>query len=152
MMEKMSDMSFMDRLGLLKDVFQISDGKAQGAMMKSMRQMMKDPKAMESMQQMMGEGGMGDLMNGMGGMDGMDPAMMDSLNDPEQLLEMLRSFKAMVDAGEIGPSELATLKSQFKEQFGESIDEIIGKVGSDGDEMSDTENELAELIKSTTDA
>ena len=109
---------FDSRVTLLQDVFQISEKKAEGlmvkAMQKQMMEMMKDPKGMEEMMKNMGGmEGMGDLMGGNG----------EDI-DTEQLMSMMRELKASKDRGEISKEELDSVRNMFKEAFGSSIDTL----------------------------
>ena len=132
---------FDSRVALLQDVFQISEKKAEGLMMKAvqknMMQMMKDGKGMEGMEQMLG--GMG----GLGGIPGMEDGEGPS---PEQLKEMLISLKEMKDSGSIPPEEFDAVKKQFKESFGSSLDDVVRDADEEGD-LSGEDKELLDLMK-----
>ena len=82
---------------------------------------------------------MGDGLAGLMGEDGEGPS-------PEQLIEMLKSLKEMKDSGSIPPAEFETVKQQFKEAFGSSLDDVVKDASADG-ELSGTEKELLELMK-----
>jgi hypothetical protein len=147
----MMDMANLDgdfdaRVSLLQDVFQISPKKAEGLAMKAMQKnMMKMLKSGEGME------GMEDMLKSMGGAAGLgDMGMgMDGENmDPEQLKTMLLSLKEMKDSGSIPAEEFETVKSQFKEAFGSSIDDVI-KEGEDNEgEFDEQDKELLDLMKS----
>jgi len=134
---------FDDRLRLLQDVFQISDKKAEGIMMKvmqkNMMEMLKSGEGLEGLGEMMGGmggmPGMGDLAGGIPGLDGEEPS-------PEQVKEMLLALKEMKDSGSFSPEELASIKKEFKSSFGSSIDDIANSQPLDG-----TEQELLDLMK-----
>merc|ERR1711862_352159 len=151
MMGMGGDGDFESRVKLLQDVFEISEKKSEGLMMKAMQKnmmkMLKGGKGMEGMEEM---------MKAMGGMEGMgDLAGMEGLlggengPNPEELKQMLMTLKQMKDSGQIPPSELETVKSQFKEAFGESIEDIMKAEG--GGEMTDDDKELLNLMKSILD-
>ena len=149
-MGNMSD-DFDNRVTLLQDVFQISEKKAEGLMMKAvqknMMKMLKEGKGMEGMEEMMkgmgGMEGMGDLA-GLMGEDGEGP-------NPEQLKEMLLSLKQLKDSGSIPPEELEMVKKQFKESFGSSIDDVMSEADSQQGELGKEDKELLELMKSILD-
>jgi flagellar biosynthesis GTPase FlhF len=132
---------FDSRVNLLQDVFQISEKKAEGLMMKAMQkqmmEMMKDPKKMEEM------------MSSMGGMEGMADLMGGGENgegiDTEQLMAMMRDLKAAKDRGEISQKDLESVRSMFKEAFGSSIDSI------DESEVSDEDREVLAAMKEILD-
>jgi len=137
---------------LLKDVFQISEKKAEGLMMKAMQknmmEMLKTGEGAEGMEEMLkGMGGM-EGMEGMAGMGGPDG---DGEPDPEQLKEMLQAIKMMKDSGTLPPEELEEVKGQFRESFGSSIDQVIKDADDNEGEMADSEKELLGLIKSILD-
>jgi hypothetical protein len=134
-----------DRVDLLRNVFSIPEKKAEGIIMKStqkaMMKMLQSPEGMEEMQQMMGGmglEGMGDMAGMMGGEEG--PNL-------EQLKETLTQLKTMKDSGAIPPEELATVRRQFKDAFGSSIDDIAKQAEEDPDAMSDADSELLQLVK-----
>lgn len=149
----MSDMSQLDdtfesRVRLLQDVFQINEKKADGLVMKAMQKnmvkMMKTGEGMENMQAMMkgmGAGDMGDMASLLG-----DPNGGDAPN-PEQLKEMLLALKQLKDSGSIPPQELETVKAQFREAFGSSIDEVMRDADENQDAMTAGDKELLELMK-----
>jgi hypothetical protein len=157
----MMDMANMDedfdgQVGLLCDVFQISEKKAEGIMMKAMQKnmakMMESGAGAEGMEQMLKSmGGMEGMegMNGMGGMPGMNGE--EGEPDPEQLKEMLQAIKTMKDSGTLPPQELEQVKAQFRDSFGSSIDQVIKDADASGDEMEESEKELLGLIKSILD-
>lgn len=157
----MMDMGNMDedfdaQVGLLCDVFQISEKKAEGIMMKAMQKnmmkMMESGEGAEGMEQMLKSmGGMEGMegMKGMGGMPGMNGEEGDP--DPEQLKEMLQAIKTMKDSGTLPPQELEQVKAQFRDSFGSSIDQVIKDADANGDEMEESEKELLGLIKSILD-
>lgn len=142
----MSD-DFDSRVALLQDVFQISEKKAEGLMMKAvqknMMEMMKEGKRLE---------GMEDMLKGLEGMDGLAGLMGEDGEgpSPEQLKEMLVSLKQMKDSGSIPPKEFDEVKKQFKEAFGSSLDDVVKDASRDG-ELSDTEKELLDLMKAIMD-
>ena len=138
-MAEMTD-DFDSRVQLLRDVFAISEKKAEGLMMKAMQ---------KNMMEMMKSGeGMDDMMKNMG----MDPSMMAGLMgggpegemDPEQLKTMLRELKAAKDSGDISKEELDSVRAVFKESFGASIDELMQQ--SEG--ATGEDREVLDLIKS----
>ena len=133
---------FDNRVALLQDVFQISEKKAEGLMMKAvqknMMEMLKDGKGMEGMEEMLGG------MSGLGGMPGMGED--GEGPSPEQLKEMLIQLKEMKDAGSIPAEEFNDVRKQFKEAFGANIDDFTKDVGSEG-ELSETDKELLDLMK-----
>jgi hypothetical protein len=160
----MMDMANMDedfdgQVGLLCDVFQISEKKAEGIMMKAMQKnmakMMESGEGAEGMEQMLKSmGGMEGMegmegMNGMGGMPGMNGE--EGEPDPEQLKEMLQAIKTMKDSGTLPPQELEQVKAQFRDSFGSSIDQVIKDADANGDAMEESEKELLGLIKSILD-
>jgi hypothetical protein len=160
----MMDMGNMDedfdaQVGLLCDVFQISEKKAEGIMMKAMQKnmakMMESGEGAEGMEQMLKSmGGMEGMegmegMKGMGGMPGMDGEGGEP--DPEQLKEMLQAIKTMKDSGTLPPQELEQVKAQFRDSFGSSIDQVIKDADASGDDMEESEKELLGLIKSILD-
>jgi hypothetical protein len=117
-LENLSE-DFDSRVNLLQDVFQISEKKAEGLMMKAMQkqmmEMMKDPKGMEEMMKNMGGmEGLGDLMGGENGED----------IDTEQLMGMMRELKVAKDRGEISKEDLESVRGMFKETFGSGIDNL----------------------------
>ena len=142
------DENFEGRVGLLADVFQISEKRAEGLMMKAMQknmmEMMKSGKGMEGMEEMMkGMGGM-EGMEGMegllGGADGEEPS-------PEQIKEMLKALKQLKDSGSIPAAEMEEVKNQFKEAFGSSIDEVMKDADASGESLTAEDAELLELMK-----
>lgn len=147
------DEDFNARVGLLQDVFLISEKKAEGLMMKAMQKnmmkMLKDGEGMEGMDEMLkamgGEGALGGL-EALAGMDGEggEPS-------PEQLKEMLLALKSMKDSGSIPPEELDAVRSQFREAFGSSIDEVMSDADKDQDTMGTEDKELLDLMKSILD-
>jgi hypothetical protein len=148
-----SDDDFDGQVGLLCDVFQISEKKAEGIMMKAMQKnmmkMMKDGEGAEGMEEMMKNMGGMEGMGGMPGMDGMDGEGGEP--DPEQLKEMLQAIKMMKDSGTLPPDELEQVKAQFRDNFGSSIDQVIKDADATGEEMDAGEKELLGLIKSILD-
>ncbi|KAG7338489.1 hypothetical protein IV203_009134 [Nitzschia inconspicua] len=135
------DEKFEDKLILLRDVFQIPEAKADGLMTKAMQKnlmnMMKNPEQMEEMMKNMD---LGDLA-GMPGMDGEEP-------DQEQVKEMLLALKAMKESGSIPNSELENVKAQFKEAFGENIEELMKQADENKGELADADKEMLDLMKS----
>jgi len=134
---------FDSKVGMLQDVFQFSPKRAEGLMMKAVRknmmEMMKSGKGLEGME------GMLDDMGGMGGFPGMEGAEGDP--SPEQLLEMLKSLKELQDSGAIAPSDFEAVKSQFKEAFGSSLDEMVDEARKEKP-LNAQEEEMFELLKS----
>lgn len=135
---------FDDRVRLLQDVFQISDKKAEGLMLKvmqkNMMEMLKSGEGMEGMQEMLaGMGGMEGMPDGMPGMEGGEPS-------PEQVKEMLLALKAMKDSGSFSKEDLDKIKKEFKASFGDSVDNLTS-----GDPLDATEQELLDLMKSILD-
>jgi hypothetical protein len=144
-MDKMTE-DFDSRVAMLQDVFQINEKKAEGLMMKAMQKnmmnMLKNGEGMEGMEEMMKSmGGLDGMPPGLGGMDGDGPS-------PEQLKEMLKNLKDMKDSGAIPPDEFDKVKEQFKEAFGSSIDDVVKEANVSNDELSKTDKELLELMKS----
>ena len=136
---------FETRVKLLQDVFQINEKKAEGLMMKAMQknvmEMMKSGKGLENMEEMMkGMGGMEGLA-GLGGADGEGPS-------PEELKEMLTALKEMKDSGSIASEEFEQVKKQFKEAFGSSVDDVVKETDASNEDLSQTDKELLELMKS----
>lgn len=151
MMKMEEDMN--DRIELLRNVFAISEKKAEGIIMKAsqknMMEMMKTEEGQKQMEEMMG-GMMGGMegMEGMGALAGMMGGGGDGEDmDPAQLKEMLTMLKTMKDSGSIPPDELATVRDQFRESFGSSIDDILKQADDSGGEMSDDDKELLDLMK-----
>lgn len=142
---------FNNRVALLQDVFQISEKKAEGLMMKAvqknMMKMMKEGKGMEGMEKMLGN--MGELggLGGLGGLPGMEDGEGPS---PEQLKEMLVTLKTMKESGQIPPSEFENVKKQFKEAFGSSLDDVV-KDASQDNQLDENEKELLQLMKAIMD-
>lgn len=138
----------VDRIDLLRNVFAISEKKAEGIVMKAtqknMMEMMKNPEGMEELQKVMGGMMGGEGMEGLEGLLGGDNGEGPNL---EQLKEMLTQLKIMKDAGTIPPEELATVRQQFKEAFGSGIDEIVSQAATDKDAMSSADLELLDLMK-----
>jgi hypothetical protein len=146
------DENFTARVGLLQDVFSISEKRAEGIMMKAMQKnMMKMMKTGEGME------GMEDMMKAMGGMEGMEGLAGMGLGEgedgpsPEQLKEMLMTLKTMKDSGSIPPEELDAVRSQFKEAFGSSIEDVMKDADKDADSIGETDKELLDLMKSILD-
>lgn len=135
------DEKFEDKLFLLRDVFQISEAKAEGlmtkAMQKNMMDMMKNPEQMEEMMKNMDFSG----MPGMPGMDGEEP-------DPEQIKEMLTALKNLKESGSIPDSQLEDVKKQFKESFGANIEELMQQAEENKGELADADKEMLDLMKS----
>lgn len=136
------DDDFNARVGLLQDVFSISETKAQGLMMKAMQKnmmkMMKDGQGMEGMDEMMKAMG-GDMAGlGMNGEDG---------PSTEQLKEMLLMLKTMKESGSIPPDELEAVRVQFRQAYGASIEDIVSDADNEQDEMGEDDRELLELMK-----
>ena len=140
------------RMGLLRFVFNIGEKKAEGLLMrattKSMMKMLKTEEGQQEMQNMMqnmmggaGMEGMGDMMGLMGGADG------GEMPDISQLTDMLTTLKTMKDSGSIPPGELDTIRSQFKESFGSSIDDLMSQADAEGQSLSPDERKLLDLMK-----
>lgn len=131
-----------DRASLLRDVFQISEKKAEGLMLKAlqkqMMEMMKSGKGLEGLGNLDGLAGM-EGMEGLLGMEGME----DTDLSPAQVKEMLMALKQMKDSGTFSKEELDTIKKQFKESFGSGIDEL----GPDKP-LNEEEKELLDMMKS----
>lgn len=151
----MSGMSFTsleadmeDKVALLRDVFHISENKANGLLMKGMQKkmmdMMKSGEGMEEMEEMLKEMGGLDGLGGMPGMGGEEPS-------PEQIKEMLLSLKELKDSGSIPDSELEEVKKQFTAAFGSSIDDIMKEANDNEAELSEEDKELMGLMKSILD-
>jgi hypothetical protein len=151
-MLKMDD-DMTDRIELLRSVFSISEKKAEGIIMNaSQKQMMEMMKTEEGQKQM--EAMMSNMMGGMEGMEGFGE-MAGLLGgggegepNPEQLKQMLTMLKTMKDSGSIPREELATVREQFRESFGSSIDDILKQSEVAGGEMSANDRELLDLMKS----
>lgn len=132
---------FESRVALLQDVFAINEKKAEGLMLKAMQ---------KNMMEMMKNGGegMSDMMKNMGldsslmggGADGMNGEGMD----PEQLKTMLLELKSAKDRGEISKEEMNMVRSQFKQAFGSSIDDLLKQA----DSASPEDREVLDLMKS----
>lgn len=137
------DDDFDGRVALLQDVFQINEKKAEGLMMKAvqkkMMRLMKDGgKGLEGLKDIMGDlGGLGNMMGGDMGEDG---------PSPEQLKEMLLSLKQMKESGQIPESEFETIRQQFKEGYGSSLEDAAKEAGASG-ELTDSDKELLQLMK-----
>lgn len=151
-MIKMED-DMNDRIELLRNVFSISEKKAEGIIMnasqKQMMEMMKTEEGQKQMEEMMG-GMMGGMegMEGLGAMAGLMGGGAEGAEpNPEQLKEMLTMLKTMKDSGTIPPEELATVRDQFRESFGSSIDDILKQADAAGGEMSSSDKELLALMK-----
>lgn len=134
------------RIDMLRFVFSISEKKSEGilqkAIQKNIMEMAKTEEGREKLQEMT-SGMMGDM-----GMDGLESMMGgDGEPDKEQLKGMLETLKSMKDAGSIPPEELATVREQFKANFGSSIDEVMNEAKSGTEEMEDGDKELLELMK-----
>jgi hypothetical protein len=135
------------RLGILQDMFQISDKKAEGivtkAVNKQMMSALKDGKLPEGMEETMkqfGElGGLGGLGGGLDGANG--------LQDPSQLKEMLKALLEMKEKGELPADEFQKVRQQFKEAFGESIDDVLREADSKPEDLSAEDRELLDLMK-----
>jgi hypothetical protein len=136
---------FDSRVRLLQDVFQITDKKAEGLMLKvmqkNMMEMLKSGEGLEGMQEMLGGlGGLEGVMpNGMPGLEGEEPS-------PEQVKEMLLALKQMKDSGSFSKEDIDTIKKEFKASFGSSVDDL-----SKGQPLDATEQELLDLMKSILD-
>lgn len=143
---------FDARVSMLQDVFQINAKKAEGlaakAMQKRMMEMLKDGKGMEGMEEMMksmgGLDGLAGLGTGADGDGGEGPS-------PEELMQMLTSLKELKDSGSIPPEEFDTVKKQFHEAFGSSIDDVVKEADANNEELSSTDQELLKLMKSIMD-
>ena len=159
-----------DRVDTLQLVFAIPDKKAEGLMqkhmMKTMMNLMKNPDAlkdgipgmegMEGMEEMMkmmgGEGGEGmeemmKMMGGEGGMPGM-PGMDGADLSPEELKQTVSMMKELMDSGQVSQDELAEIRKQFREMYGDDISTLIGKAEAEGgDSMSDDEKSLLDMFK-----
>lgn len=142
-----------DRIELLRNVFAISEKKAEGIIMnasqKQMMEMMKTEEGQKQMEEMMG-GMMGGMegMEGLGAMAGMMGGGAEGAEpNPEQLKEMLTMLKTMKESGAIPPDELATVREQFRESFGSGIDDILKQAAGSEGEMSSSDKELLDLMK-----
>jgi hypothetical protein len=128
-------------------MFQISDKKAEGivtkAVNKQMMSALKDGKLPEGMEETMkqfGElGGLGGLGGGLDGANG--------LQDPSQLKEMLKALLEMKEKGELPADEFQKVRQQFKEAFGESIDDVLREADSKPEDLSAEDRELLDLMK-----
>jgi hypothetical protein len=145
------DENFSARVGLLQDVFSITEKKAEGLMMKAMQKnmmkMLKDGEGMEGMEEMLA------AMGGEGGLEGLAGMGMDGEDgpSPEQLKEMLLALKTMKDSGSIPPTELEAVRKQFREAFGSSIEEVMADADKDQESMTTNDKELLDLMKSILD-
>eukprot|EP00978_Attheya_sp_CCMP212_P006322 scaffold14325_cov37-Attheya_sp.AAC.1 len=148
--------SGQERVDTLQVVLNIADKKAEGIvqnqMMKKLMQMMKDgemPEGMEDMAEMMKgmEGGMPGGMPGMPGMPGGMPGAEGDMN-PEEVKNMLLMMKEAIDSGTMPKEELKAVRAQFKEAYGQSIDDLIKDASEQKGEMSKEEAELLDLMKS----
>jgi hypothetical protein len=140
------DGDFDSRTGLLQDVFEIPAKKAEGlamkAVQKNMMNMMKSGEGMEEMMKNMGG------MEGMEGMEGLLGGGTDGEDmDPEQLKQMLLSLKEMKESGSIPPEEFETVRQQFKEAFGSSIDDVVKQGDENSSEFGTDDKELLDLMK-----
>lgn len=146
------DENFNARVGLLQDVFSITEKKAEGLMMKAMQKnmmkMLKDGEGMEGMEEMMKAMGGEGALEGLEGLAGMDS---EGGPSPEQLKEMLLALKTMKDSGSIPPDEMAAVRGQFREAFGSSIEEVMADADKDQESMSEADKELLDLMKSILD-
>ena len=145
-----------DRIDMLQELFEINDKKAEGLvqkkMMANMMKMMKDPEAMKDMG--MGEG-MEEMMAAMGGMEGMEG--MEGLGamgedgeiDPAEIKESVKLMKGLVESGGVSKEEMDVVKSQFKEQYGMDIKEIIDSADSAEvrEQLGENGEELIEMFK-----
>lgn len=141
-----------DRIELLRNVFSIAEKKAEGIIMnasqKQMMEMLKTEDGQKQMEEMM-SGMMGGMegMEGLGAMAGLMGGTQDAEPNPEQLKSMLTMLKSMKDSGTIPPEELSTVREQFRESFGSSIDDILKQADNAGGEMSTSDKELLDLMK-----
>lgn len=141
-----------DRIELLRNVFSIAEKKAEGIIMnasqKQMMEMLKTEDGQKQMEEMM-SGMMGGMegMEGLGAMAGLMGGNQDAEPNPEQLKSMLTMLKSMKDSGTIPPEELSTVREQFRESFGSSIDDILKQADIAGGEMSNSDKELLDLMK-----
>lgn len=138
-MENLSD-DFDSRVNLLQDVFQISEKKAEGLMMKAMQnqmmEMMKDPEGMENMMKGMGGmEGLGDMAGLMGGGEG------GPMDNPEQVMTILRQLKDAKDRGDISNTDLEGVKELFKNSYGSSLDDL------DTSKFSESDIEVLQVMK-----
>uniref|UniRef100_A0A7S2XQ26 Uncharacterized protein n=1 Tax=Attheya septentrionalis TaxID=420275 RepID=A0A7S2XQ26_9STRA len=148
--------SGQERVDTLQVVLNIADKKAEGItqnqMMKKLMQMMKDgemPEGMEDMAEMMKgmEGMEGGMPGGMPGMPGGMPGEEGDMN-PEEVKNMLLMMKEAIDSGTMPKEELKAVRAQFKEAYGQSIDDLIKDASEQKGEMSKEEAELLDLMKS----
>lgn len=167
-----------DRSDQLRAVFDISEKKAEKisskVMMSSMMDMLRGKgdgggleDMMKNMEEMMGgEEGMKEMMESMGGEAGMEDMAksmgldMDALSggipnmediNPEELKQSVKMMKELVASGQIGDEQIASIKEEFKKQFGEDIDAVYAKAEQDKDgirdELGEDGAELLELFK-----
>lgn len=136
------DEDFQNRVDLLQDVFQISEKKAEGLVMKAVQKGM-----MEALKSGEGLEGMEEMMKGMDmeGMAGMPGVGEDGEMDAEQLKEVLRQVKTLKDSGALPPDQLKEVKDAFKESYGATFDDVIKQAES---EFGAEDAELLELMKS----
>jgi hypothetical protein len=148
--------SGQERVDTLQVVLNIADKKAEGItqnqMMKKLMQMMKDgemPEGMEDMAEMMKgmEGMEGGMPGGMPGLPGGMPGEEGDMN-PEEVKNMLLMMKEAIDSGTMPKEELKAVRAQFKEAYGQSIDDLIKDASEQKGEMSKEEAELLDLMKS----
>jgi hypothetical protein len=109
---------------------------------------LKTEDGQKQMEEMM-SGMMGGMegMEGLGAMAGLMGGNQDAEPNPEQLKSMLTMLKSMKDSGTIPPEELSTVREQFRESFGSSIDDILKQADIAGGEMSNSDKELLDLMK-----
>lgn len=144
-----SDEAEQGKVSLLQSVFDISDRKMEGIMMKDMQKKMMDmikgmkdgggemTPEMEEMMKTMGGG-----LEGMGGLDGMgEPS-------PEEAKEMLTQLKQMKDSGMLPKEELEQVRKEFENMFGSGMDEIMAKADEEEATLSPEEKEVMDLMKS----
>eukprot|EP00594_Rhizosolenia_setigera_P014773 CAMPEP_0178958800 /NCGR_PEP_ID=MMETSP0789-20121207/11862_1 /TAXON_ID=3005 /ORGANISM="Rhizosolenia setigera, Strain CCMP 1694" /LENGTH=969 /DNA_ID=CAMNT_0020641583 /DNA_START=170 /DNA_END=3079 /DNA_ORIENTATION=- len=148
-----------ERLDVLQQVFDISDKKAEGiaqrVMMKNLMKVMKEGGSgegggMEGLAEMMGGLGGGDMsaLEGMmgGGMPGFgDP---NAELSPEEIKQSVTMMKELVNSGQISSEEIKLVKEQFKQAYGQDIEDLIKAAdGADGDELGEDGKELLDLFK-----
>ena len=122
--------------------------------MKNMEEMMGGEEGMkEMMESMGGEAGMEDMAKSMGlDMDALSGGIpnMEDIN-PEELKQSVKMMKELVASGQIGDEQIASIKEEFKKQFGEDIDAVYAKAEQDKDgirdELGEDGAELLELFK-----
>jgi len=132
-----------DRVDVLQQVLDISDKRAEALMQKTM---MKN--LMDAMKDGGGEGGdmngLAEMMSGMG----MNPEDMNGELSEGELKQSVGMMKELVESGSITKEEVQMVKEQFKQAYGEDIEDLI-KQADEGDvnELGEDGKELLDLFK-----